>query len=48
MPTAGRYVYRNLSRHYRHFERMAARAGASERKAREWAFRQVQKGRRAP
>lgn len=38
----------NRSRHYHYFEEQCRAKGASERKAREWAFRQVQKGKRAP
>lgn len=48
MPIFGGYYYRNLSRHFRHFERVCMAKGASRAKAESWARVQVlKKGRRA-
>jgi hypothetical protein len=38
----------NASRHLRYFEAICRAKGASEGRARVWAWRQVKRGRRAP
>lgn len=48
MPTFGGGEYRNLSPHHRWFTERCMAKGASRRKAEEWAWRQVRRGKRAP
>lgn len=51
MPIGGEDIYRehwSVEPHLRYFEARAMAKGASKRKAAEWAWRQVRRGRRMP